>query len=216
MGPFGLPHLQPLKGLISARVRYGWIGEALPFHRPLRFQNSRGGAVAMGKRRRRYWLLKTEPEEWSWEDQRSNGGVSTWDGVRNRQAVNHMKAMRAGDRCFFYHSGAAARCVVGVVEVVKPWYTIAAGGEDGAVDVRSLGEMRKPVELREIKAEAEADAEAMKGFALLKQPRLSVVPVPEGIWERICEMGGGYGDAAAEEEEEEEEEAPPLEEEQDE
>ncbi|CAL9188002.1 unnamed protein product [Musa hybrid cultivar] len=161
----------------------------------------------MGKRRRMYWLLKTEPEEWSWEDQRSNGGVSTWDGVRNRQAVNHMKAMRAGDHCFFYHSGAAARRVVGVVEVVKPWYTIAAGGEDGAVDVRSLGEMRKPVELREIKAEAEA--KAMKGFALLKQPRLSVVPVPEGIWERICEMGGGYGDAAAEEEEEEEEEAQP-------
>ncbi|XP_042442984.1 thymocyte nuclear protein 1-like [Zingiber officinale] len=161
----------------------------------------------MVKGRQSYWLLKTEPAEWSWEDQRSNGGVSTWDGVRNRQALNHMKSMRLGDRCFFYHSGggASARRIVGVVEVVKQWYLSSVpdsfrggrgGDAAGAVDVRSLGEMRRPVELRQIKAEADA----MKGFALLKQPRLSVVPVPEGIWERICEMGGGYGETTEEEE----------------
>ncbi|XP_072957597.1 uncharacterized protein [Typha angustifolia] len=148
----------------------------------------------MGNRhhRRRYWLLKTEPKEWSWEDQRSNGGISQWDGVRNRQAINHMKSMAPGDRCFFYHSGAGAvgRRIVGVVEVVKPWYATDDGGKEGAVDVREIGEMRRPVELEEIK-EAAREKE-MKGFALLRQPRLSVVPVSDEIWERICEMGGGF------------------------
>ncbi|WOL15435.1 thymocyte nuclear protein 1 [Canna indica] len=170
--------------------------------RLLRFPmpNSRLETETMGKRRRSYWLLKTEPKEWSWEDQRSNGGISTWDGVRNRQAINHMKSMRVGDCCFFYHSGASDRRVVGVVKVVRPWYLSSSSG-DGAVEVQSVGEMRRPVELREIKEEAEA----MKGFALLKQPRLSVVPVPEEIWNRICEMGGGYGETTEEEEEEEDE-----------
>ncbi|XP_008796984.1 thymocyte nuclear protein 1 [Phoenix dactylifera] len=153
----------------------------------------------MGKRR--YWLLKTEPKEWSWEDQRSNGGMSQWDGVKNRQALKHMKAMSKGDRCFFYHSGPSDRRIVGVVEVTRPWYAIA--GEEGAVDLREVGEMRRPVHLKDIKAEA-----AMKGFALLRQPRLSVVPVPEDIWEQLCEMGGGFAD-------DEEATPPPAEEEED-
>ncbi|PKA54253.1 hypothetical protein AXF42_Ash000086 [Apostasia shenzhenica] len=139
-----------------------------------------------------YWLLKTEPTDWSWEDQcRADGGVCRWDGVRNRQAQKNLKSMKTGDLCFFYHSGRERR-VVGVVEVVRTWYSAAGdGGDDGegAVDVRMVGEMRSPVDLREIKA-VSAD---MKEFALLRQPRLSVVPVPVRFWDRICEMGGGFG-----------------------
>lgn len=150
---------------------------------------------------RQYWLLKTEPGEWSWEDQqRSSGRVAQWDGVRNRQAQKNMKAMKEGDLCFFYHSGPrpAERRVVGVVEVVKPWYATGGGGGDGAVDVKAVGEMRRPVGLKEIKEEP-----AMADFSLVRQPRLSVVPVPEGVWEKVCEMGGGFG---AEEEGEDAEE----------
>ncbi|KAM0937367.1 putative EVE domain, PUA-like superfamily protein [Dioscorea sansibarensis] len=153
----------------------------------------------MGKRK--HWLLKTEPSEWSWAEQtQAAGGVSRWDGVKNRQAQNNMRSMRLGDLCFFYHSGKGDRRIVGVVEVVKPWYEDPEKG-DGAVDVRSVGEMRRAVGLEEIKRE---EGEVMKGFALLKQPRLSVVPVPASVWERICEMGGGFGEAAAAAEEEEE------------
>lgn len=144
--------------------------------------------------RRRYWLLKTEPESWSWDDQRSNGGISNWDGVKNKQAQNNMKQMKTGDLCFFYHSGRYHRRVVGVVEVIRTWYETDDGG--GAVDVRSAGEMKRAVELKEIQKEKEA----MEGFALLRQPRLSVVPVEERVWERICEMGGGFGDEKEEEE----------------
>ncbi|KAG9440631.1 hypothetical protein H6P81_020796 [Aristolochia fimbriata] len=145
---------------------------------------------------RRFWLLKTEPGEWSWADQASNGGVSKWDGVKNKQALKYMKAMKAGDLCFFYHSGAKDRRVVGVVAVAKELYCCGGGGVDddeGAVDVRGVGEMGRPVELKEIKEE-----EGMGDFALVKQPRLSVVPVPEKIWDRICEMGGGYGGKSGE------------------
>lgn len=151
-----------------------------------------------------YWLLKTEPGEWSWEDQRSNGGVSQWDGVKNRQAQKNMKAMRRGDLCFFYHSGSrpAERRIVGVVEVIKPWYEIGGDGGDGAVDVRSRGEMRQTVWLKEVKEDP-----SMADFALVRQPRLSVVPVPEKIWEKLCEMGGGFGEDREEEDAENQEKA---------
>ncbi|CAI9104236.1 OLC1v1002868C2 [Oldenlandia corymbosa var. corymbosa] len=144
------------------------------------------------EKEKNYWLLKTEPGEWSWEDQAANGGVSKWDGVKNKQAQKNMKSMRAGDYCFFYHSGAKARRVVGVVAVIREWY-----GEDTdegpAVDVKEVGEMRRHVDLAEMKKEA-----GLEGFGLLKQPRLSVVPVENGVWERVCEMGGGFeGDGGA-------------------
>ncbi|XP_028555438.1 thymocyte nuclear protein 1 isoform X1 [Dendrobium catenatum] len=142
--------------------------------------------------KRSYWLLKTEPAEWSWDDQlRSDGGVSRWDGVRNRQAQKNLKSMKCGDHCFFYHSGRERR-VIGVVEVVRTWYsTTDDRGDDweGVVDVRTVAEIGRAVDLRDIRAEAEM----MKDFALLRQPRLSVVPVPERVWDRICEMGGGFG-----------------------
>ncbi|KAI9128185.1 hypothetical protein K1719_001178 [Acacia pycnantha] len=137
----------------------------------------------MGKSKQ-YFLLKTEPSEWSWEDQASNGGITKWDGVKNKQAQKYLKSMTLHDLCFFYHSGAKARRVVGVVTVVREWYT---EGEDGAVDVKAVGEMRRPVDLKEMKGDG-----GLKDFALFKQPRLSVVPVSEEIWKRICDLGGGY------------------------
>ncbi|KAK3035703.1 hypothetical protein RJ639_033405 [Escallonia herrerae] len=140
-----------------------------------------------------YWLLKTEPGEWSWEDQAANGGLSRWDGVKNKQAQKHLKSMRAGDLCFFYHSGARSRRVVGVVSVVRTWY-VEEGDGGGVVDVKAVGEMKRPVDLKEMKRE-----DGLKGFVLFRQPRLSVVPVPEDVWDRVFEMGGGlegasYGD----------------------
>lgn len=128
----------------------------------------------------------------------ANGGKTKWDGVKNKQAQKHLKSMRLGDLCFFYHSGAKARRVVGVVRVVKECYD---DGEDGglAVDVAAAGEFRRPVDLAEMKGDERLKA---SGFALFRQPRLSVVPVPAEVWERVCELGGGYeGDGGAEEEE---------------
>ncbi|KAF9675783.1 hypothetical protein SADUNF_Sadunf09G0068700 [Salix dunnii] len=135
-------------------------------------------------REKQYWLLKTEPGEWSWDDQATNGGISEWDGVKNKQAQKNLKAMKFNDLCFFYHSGAKARRVVGAVTVVREWYEV--GGE-GVVDVKAVGEMRRPLDLKELKGD-----EGLKGFQLFRQPRLSVVPVSKEIWERVCELGGGF------------------------
>ncbi|KAK8698842.1 hypothetical protein V6N13_114948 [Hibiscus sabdariffa] len=138
---------------------------------------------------KQYWLLKTEPGEWSWEDQAANGGVTKWDGVKNKQAQKHLKAMKLGDLCFSYHSGATARRVVGVVSVLKECY--AEGSDDknseAVVDVKAVGEMRRQVDLKDMKQDGE-----LKGFIMFRQPRLSVLPVPERVWERICELGNGF------------------------
>ncbi|CAN8257955.1 unnamed protein product [Cochlearia groenlandica] len=136
---------------------------------------------------KRYWLLKTEPSEWSWSDQESNGGISKWDGVKNKQAQKNLKSMSLNDLCFFYHSGNKSRCVVGVVQVSREWYSDEDKGE-GAVDVKAVGEMRKFVDLKEMKG----DKGIIKDFVLFRQPRLSVVPVGEDVWVRVCELGGGF------------------------
>ncbi|KAG8368509.1 hypothetical protein BUALT_Bualt15G0053000 [Buddleja alternifolia] len=120
----------------------------------------------MGKQKN-YWLLKTEPGEWSWEDQAANGGLSKWDGVKNKQAQKYMKSMCVGDLCLFYHSGTKFRRVVGVVEVVREWYEDGEGG--GAVDVKAVGEMSTAVDLAEMKRELK---EVDKDFVLFRQPRL--------------------------------------------
>lgn len=143
----------------------------------------------MGKKKQ-FWLLKTEPGEWSWEDQAANGGLSNWDGVKNKQAQKNLKSMRLGDLCFFYHSGNKARRIVGVVSVVREWYTDEKD-DNGAVDVKAVGEMRRPVDLKEMKKTGE-----IKDFGLFRQPRLSVVPVGKEVWDRICEMGGGFEEDA--------------------
>lgn len=135
----------------------------------------------MGKQ---FWLLKTEPGDWSWDDQAANGGLTKWDGVKNKQAQKYLKAMTLGDLCLFYHSGPSSRRVVGVVTVVRESYEDSGGV---AVDVRAVGEMRRHVDLKEMKQE-----DCLKGFVLLRQPRLSVVPVPEDFWGKICELGDGF------------------------
>ncbi len=132
-----------------------------------------------------YWLLKSEPGEWSWDDQVKDG-TAEWDGVRNHQAANNLKAMKAGDRGFFYHSGAERR-VVGIVEVTREYYPdpTDASGRFGMVDVKAIGPLASPVTLAQIK-----DDERLGHLALVRQSRLSVVPVDAEAWRLICRMGG--------------------------
>jgi predicted RNA-binding protein with PUA-like domain len=132
-----------------------------------------------------YWLLKSEPGTWSWEDQ-VKAGSTFWDGVRNAQASNNLKAMRKGDRAFFYHSGEERR-IVGIVEVVKEYYPDPndESGRFGMVDVKAVAPLKMPVTLEQIKADP-----ALGHLALVRQSRLSVVPVDEAAWKHICTMGG--------------------------
>jgi len=131
-----------------------------------------------------YWLLKSEPGNWSWDDQ-VKAGAAEWDGVRNYQASNNMKAMELGDRCFFYHS-VKEKQVVGIVEVVGLYYPDPsdASGRFGMVDVKAVRPMTRPVSLAEIKAEPR-----LGELALVRQSRLSVVPVNQAEWQLICELG---------------------------
>lgn len=131
-----------------------------------------------------YWLMKTEPGAWSWDDQLRDN-VTHWDGVRNYQASNNMKAMRIGDRAFFYHSVNEKR-IVGIVEVVREYYPDPsdASGRFGMVDVKALMPMNKPVTLADIK-----DEPKLQNLALIRQSRLSVMPIDDAAWARICQMG---------------------------
>ncbi len=131
-----------------------------------------------------YWLMKSEPGAWSWEDQ-VRDGVAEWDGVRNHQAANNMKAMKLGDQCFFYHS-VSEKSVVGIVEVVRLYYPDPSDpkGRFGMVDVKALRPMGRPVSLAEIKAEPR-----LADLPLIRQSRLSVLPVSGEQWRLICEMG---------------------------
>ena len=131
-----------------------------------------------------YWLMKSEPGTWSWDDQVKDG-VAEWDGVRNHQAANNMKAMKIGDRAFFYHS-VKEKQVVGIVEVVKTYYPdpTDASGRFGMVDVKALRPFAKPVSLAEIKAEPR-----LQELALIRQSRLSVMPIEDEEWRIICAMG---------------------------
>jgi len=132
-----------------------------------------------------YWLFKSEPGAWSWDDQVKKG-TEHWDGVRNYQANNNMKAMKKGDKGFFYHSVNEKR-IVGVVEVVKEHYPdhTDESGRFGMVDVKALYPVENPVTLAEIKAEHK-----LSDLALVKQSRLSVVPVATNEWKILCKMCG--------------------------
>jgi predicted RNA-binding protein with PUA-like domain len=132
-----------------------------------------------------YWLVKSEPGTWSWDDQ-VKAGATNWDGVRNPQATSFMKAMRKGDRVFFYHSGEERR-IVGVVEVVKDFYPDPKdkSGRFGMVDVRTVGPVPEPVTISAIKAEPK-----LKDLLLVRHSRLSVMPVDEPSWRLIARMGG--------------------------
>ena len=131
-----------------------------------------------------YWLLKSEPSAWSWEDQVKNS-TTFWDGVRNYQACNNMKAMKIGDQGFFYHS-VKAREIVGIVEVVKEYYPdhTDPSGKFGMVDLKAVRPFIRPVNLTEIKAEPR-----LENLALVRQSRLSVCPIGDEEWRIICAMG---------------------------
>lgn len=132
-----------------------------------------------------YWLVKSEPGAWSWEDH-VKAGVEPWDGVRNHQAANNMKAMQIGDPAFFYHSVNEKR-IVGVLEVVKEYYPDPsdASGRFGMVDFKAVKPVTSPVTLEQIKADGRLDH-----LALIRQSRLSVTPIDEEAWKILCEMGG--------------------------
>lgn len=132
-----------------------------------------------------YWLLKSEPSSWSWDDQLAKGDAGEgWDGVRNYQAANNMKAMAIGDRGFFYHS-VNEKQIVGIVEIIETYHPdpTDASGRFGMVRVKAIIPVTKPVTLAMIKAE-----EALQEFALIKQSRLSVVPVSDAQWHYILAM----------------------------
>lgn len=132
-----------------------------------------------------HWLIKSEPFKWSW-DQQVKKGIEHWDGVRNYQASNNMKAMKTGDQAFFYHSNKGLE-IVGIVEVVKEYYPDHTDktGRFGMVDFKAVKPVPTPVSLKQIKATPE-----LNDMALVRQSRLSVSPVTDKEWKIICKMGG--------------------------
>ena len=134
-----------------------------------------------------HWLFKTEAESWSWEQQKAKGAKGEpWSGVRNHQAANNMKAMKKGERGFFYHSGDEKR-IVGIVEVIGEYRPDPTDetGRFGLVDVKAVADMPKPVTLQEAKQDPK-----LAEMVLVKFSRLSVQPVRDAEWNYICKLGG--------------------------
>ena len=131
----------------------------------------------------KYWLLKSEPDAWSWENQ-VKGGASMWDGVRNYQARNNLKEMKKNDLCFFYHS-VTERSIVGIVKVVKEYYPDPSDktGRFVVVDVKATKKLKNPVSLDQIKENSK-----LQDIALVKQSRLSVMPLKKTEWDIIVKM----------------------------
>jgi predicted RNA-binding protein with PUA-like domain len=131
------------------------------------------------------WLVKSEPGHWSWDDQVKHG-VTHWDGVRNYQASNNLKEMALGDPVFFYHSVNEKR-IVGIAEVVRLYYPDPSdpSGRFGMVDLKAVQPLPRPISLDEIKADPE-----LNHLALVRQSRLSVMPIDDVAWQRICTLGG--------------------------
>ncbi|MFK7866089.1 MAG: EVE domain-containing protein [Alphaproteobacteria bacterium] len=133
-----------------------------------------------------YWLMKSEPSSWSWQDQLDAADAGTgWDGVRNYQASNNMKAMEIGDLAFFYHS-IKEKQIVGIVritELYKPDPTDASG-RFGMVQCAAHRSFEQPVTLAQIKNEPK-----LAELSLIRQSRLSVMPIDPESWKLICQMG---------------------------
>jgi predicted RNA-binding protein with PUA-like domain len=137
-----------------------------------------------------YWLFKSEPEVWSWDMQKAKGAAGEeWTGVRNYQARNNMRAMKLGDKGFFYHSN-EGKAVVGIVEVCKLAHrdSTAKEGDWDCVDIRALQDVPTAVTLETIKAD-----KRLKEMALVNNSRLSVQPVTVEEWKLVCELGGVKG-----------------------
>jgi predicted RNA-binding protein with PUA-like domain len=135
-----------------------------------------------------FWLMKSEPDDYSWDDL-VRDGVAAWDGVRNHQAAANMRAMKVGERVFFYRSQKDP-AVVGIMEVAREAYEDPddAKGSYVLVEVRPLMPLARAVSLQQIKAEPR-----LGHLALVRQSRLSVSPVDDAAWQLICEMGGSSG-----------------------
>ena len=133
-----------------------------------------------------YWLLKSEPDVWSIDQQKKSGSKGAdWDGVRNYQAANNLKKMKKGDLCFFYHSNIGKE-IVGIVEVIKTAFIDPTDKEKRfvAVKVKYKNKLKSPVSLENIKKNKD-----LKDIALIKQSRLSVMPIDTKCWKIILKMG---------------------------
>ena len=133
-----------------------------------------------------YWLLKSEPGTWSWDDQLRKGDKGEgWDGVRNYQASNNMKKMEIGDLAFFYHS-VSEKSIVGVVSIIEKYQDDPTDktGSFGMVVVKAVKSFTKSVSLSEIKSN-----QKLKEISLIKQSRLSVMPITKDHWDIILKMG---------------------------
>ena len=140
-------------------------------------------------RTRQYWLVKSEPDAFSWAQQVERG-VEPWTGVRNHMAKANLIAMKLGDRAFFYHSNIGKE-IVGVMEVVREAYPDPTAGPDDpkgewvCVDMKAVGPVPRPVTLAAIKADPD-----FAEFALIRMSRLSVMPVSQEHWAKLAAMGG--------------------------
>jgi predicted RNA-binding protein with PUA-like domain len=135
-----------------------------------------------------YWLMKSEPGSWSWDQQAAKGAKGeAWSGVRNHQAKLNLMKMKKGDRAFFYHSNIGKE-IVGIIEIIReahPDPTAKAGEPWVVVDVKALEPMPKPVSIDAIKIEPK-----LKAMVLINNTRLSVQPVTADEWKIVCKMGG--------------------------
>ncbi len=134
-----------------------------------------------------YWLVKSEPFKWSWDQQVAAGAKGThWNGVRNHLAKQQMMAMKLGDEVFFYHSNEGKE-IVGIVEVIKLFYPDPSdeSGKFGMVDFKAVKPLKKPVTLAQVKA-----TEELAKMSLVTSMRLSVQPVTAAEWKLVCKMGG--------------------------
>ena len=134
----------------------------------------------------KYWLIKTEPEEWSWQQQVKSGveGIE-WNGVRNFQANKNLKNMKIGDKWFFYHTG-KIKSIVGIAEVIKEAFLDKSDKTQKfvSVQIKSLYPLKQQVDLHDIKKD-----KLFRDFSLVKQSRLSVMKVDLKYWKKICKMG---------------------------
>ena len=137
-------------------------------------------------KKKKFWLLKTEPDEWSWNNQieSRNKGVE-WSGVRNFQASNNLKKMKLGDKCFFYHTG-KGKSIVGIAKITREAFLDKTDKSKKFVSVmvKALYPLKREVSLKEIKKN-----KVFRDFPLVKQSRLSVMKVDLKYWKKICKMG---------------------------
>jgi predicted RNA-binding protein with PUA-like domain len=132
-----------------------------------------------------HWLLKSEPEDWSWDQQVEKGRAGAeWTGIRNFSAQRHLRAMKKGEQAFFYHTG-KERAVVGIVKVIAAAHPDSTDRAWQAVDVAAVKKLPTPVGLDRIKADRR-----LAGMTLVRISRLSVQPVSEAEWKIVCAMGG--------------------------